>query len=181
MHAAAAPVQGGAARHYLQPHPQQQQQPLINGAGRRTPARSGGASPLRRTPSKADRVLGRDPNMYADEEAGAQQPQESVGLRRLSPAGRQVGPLGGDEGYADDLLFDTSSDEEAAASKRSTTGNSASRVAEEAETRALNLVTNGGWGRSGASGILRKSPTTAGSVPAGGRAVGDGGDDDGVD
>lgn len=57
----------------------------------------------RKAPSKADRVLGRDPNLYADQEPGG-----AVGLRRLSPNGRHLG-----EGTEDDDdLFDTSSDEE---------------------------------------------------------------------
>jgi hypothetical protein len=77
----------------------------------------------RRTPSKADRVLGRDPNLYVDE------PPTSVSMRKLSANGTDIE----DE-------YDISSDEE------------------EAEERALNVVTNGGWARSGASGVLRKPP-----------------------
>lgn len=51
----------------------------------------------RRTPSKADRVLGRDPNLYADE------PPTSVSMRKLSPGGADIE----DE-------YETSSDEEQA-------------------------------------------------------------------
>ena len=94
----------------------------------------------RKTPSKADRVLGRDPNLYADQEP------EAVSMRRLSPNGRNLGGGGGGGGGEDDDdddLFDTSSDEERD-----------SRA--EAEHKAMNLVTNGGWARSGASGLLRK-------------------------
>lgn len=131
--------EAGAGRHYLQPR----QEPLISQAGRRSPAASEG----RRTPSKADRVLGRDSNMYAD---GLAQ-HESVSLRRLSPAGRTI-DTERTGSYVEDDLFDTSSDEEVV-DKRLLGG----RV--DAEARALNLVTNGGWGRNGASGILRKSPT----------------------
>ncbi|KAH8664260.1 DHHC zinc finger domain-containing protein [Xylariales sp. PMI_506] len=76
----------------------------------------------RKTPSKADRVLGRDPNLYADE------PSSSVSMRKLSPYGVDIE----DE-------YDTSSDEE------------------QAEQRAMNVVTNGAWARSGASGLLSKS------------------------
>ncbi|KAL2023854.1 hypothetical protein VTK56DRAFT_631 [Thermocarpiscus australiensis] len=79
-------VRGGAGRHYLQPP-----QPQYNDSSR---TNSPGLSPLpspggRRTPSKADRVLGRDPNLYADEPLPPPG-QESVSMRRLSPAGRTV-------------------------------------------------------------------------------------------
>jgi ribosomal protein L40E len=181
--APSARPEGGAGRHYLQPQPQQQ--PLINGAGNRStnPGSGGG----RRTPSKADRVLGRDPNnTYADEFApppvvmSKGQQQQDVSLRRLSPAGRTLGS----GGYGDDDLFDTSSDEEdAAATKRIAGEESVRAEEEEAERRALNLVTNGGWGRSGASGLLRKSPTGHNAGGGGGRAgrtVSED-DDDGVD
>ncbi|ORY71105.1 DHHC zinc finger domain-containing protein [Pseudomassariella vexata] len=95
----------------------------------------------RKTPSKADRVLGRDPNLYADEPSG------SVSMRKLNSMGTDI---------EDD--YDTSSDEE------------------EAEHRALNLVTNGGWAKSGASGLLRKPSKQAGSATSlSGR------DDEGVD
>jgi palmitoyltransferase len=107
--------------------------------------------------------------MYADELAPQAEGQD-VSLRRLSPAGRTVED---DGGYVDDDLFDTSSDEEEAAKR---IPSQVSRA--EAERTALNLVTNGGWGRSGASGLLRKSPT--GGVPANGRN-GTVQEDDGVD
>ncbi|CAJ2507222.1 Uu.00g084080.m01.CDS01 [Anthostomella pinea] len=92
-----------------------------NGAGRHylaSPSPSNG----RRTPSKADRILGRDPNLYVDE------PPTSVSMRTLDRRGHDV------EGDVD-----TSTDDE------------------DAEHAAMNLVTNGGWARSGASGLLRKS------------------------
>jgi palmitoyltransferase len=186
--AAAGPVvrAEGAGRHYLQPT-QQQQPYLINGAGNRSPSVPGSG---RRTPSKADRILGRDPNMYADAfapQGGAQRGgQQDVNLRTLSPAGRTLGGGGGD-GYADDDLFDTSSDEEqaAAVTKKKKGSPNARGGREEAETRALNLVTNGGWGRSGASGLLRKgSPGTAGGNDRNGASRGKQqaeDEDDGVD
>ena len=84
-------VRGGAGRHYPGPRP-----PQPNGRNY-VPARN---SPLsasatnvaggRKTLSKADRILGRDPNLYAD---GVASPGagESVSLRRLSPAtGRTI-------------------------------------------------------------------------------------------
>ncbi|KAI0009546.1 palmitoyltransferase PFA3 [Xylariaceae sp. FL0662B] len=76
----------------------------------------------RRTPSKADRVLGRDPGLYADE------PPTSVSMRTLNKQGVDI-----EDGYSS-----TSSDEE------------------DAESKAMNVVTNGRWARSGASGLLRK-------------------------
>ncbi|KAH8881640.1 palmitoyltransferase PFA3 [Thozetella sp. PMI_491] len=127
-------IRGGAGRHYLEPstHPSQPSN------GRASP----GLVPGRRTPSKADRILGRDPNLYADEPfAGAQ----SVSMSRLSPAGHAIAEDDGDY----DLDY-ASSDDEVPVTKKER---------EEAERRALNIgaAPNGtGWGRGGASGLLRK-------------------------
>ncbi|CAM1507930.1 Fc.00g047780.m01.CDS01 [Cosmosporella sp. VM-42] len=104
----------GAARHYPSP-----------------PA-SGG-----RTPSKADKVLGRDPNLYADV-------TQNVPLRRLSPRGRTI------EDELADLDDDDDFDTEPTDSAR-----------EEAERRAMDVVTNGNWGRGGASGMLRNGSSTS--------------------
>ncbi|KAG7127528.1 Palmitoyltransferase pfa3 like protein [Verticillium longisporum] len=95
----------------------------------------------RKTPSKADRVLGRDPNLYADEM------QDAVSMRKLSPRGKTI----------EDDLFAT--DDE---------GHSPEDDAEAAENRAMNLVTNGGWGRGGASGLLRKHSSNSTSPSIGG-------------
>ncbi|KAI5867236.1 palmitoyltransferase PFA3 [Durotheca rogersii] len=92
----------------------------------------------RRTPSKADRVLGRDPNLYADE------PPTSVSMRTLN---RQGVDVGSDGGSSDD---DDNDDEDDS----------------DAETRALNVVTNGGWARSGVSGLLRKPSSSSSSTGA---------------
>ena len=109
--------------------PQPPQRP--DGAGRHfltsSPKPNGNVA---RTPSKADRVLGRDPNLYAD----------VVPLRRLSPHGRTI----------DDELADFDSDEDA-----SDDVSPAPKSREEAERRAMDVVTNGGWCRGGASGLLR--------------------------
>lgn len=109
-----------------------------DGAGRHflpSPPNSSG----HRTPSKADRILGRDPNLYAD---GTQ----SVPLKRLSSRGRTVedelADLDDDDGDISTM------DVEARAPSRT-------QSREEAERRAMNVVTNGGWARSGASGMLR--------------------------
>lgn len=97
-----------------------------DGAGRHFVSPPSG---IAKPPSKADRVLGRDPNLYAD----------VVPLRRLSPRGRTI-----DDELAD-IDDDDDFDEDSAPPK--------SR--EEAERRAMDVVTNGGWNRGGASGLLR--------------------------
>ncbi|KAI1327707.1 palmitoyltransferase PFA3 [Xylariaceae sp. FL0255] len=113
--------------------PETPQAPIFHdrsqGAGRHylaTPTTSSG----RRTPSKADRILGRDPNLYADE------PTASVSMRTLDRQGRNV--------VADDYDTVSSDDDEAATSP---------------EDHAMNVVTNGAWARGGASGLLRKQPS----------------------
>ncbi|KAJ0117588.1 palmitoyltransferase pfa3 [Diaporthe amygdali] len=77
--------------------------PPLRGAGRHY--RDERPSPPRKTPSKADKVLGRDPNLYAD--------QPGVNMSRLSPANKDMGKRRKpDDIYGDnDSLFDTSSDE----------------------------------------------------------------------
>ncbi|KAI0402020.1 palmitoyltransferase PFA3 [Xylaria palmicola] len=96
----------GAGRHYLA-----------------SPVPSSG----RRTPSKADRILGRDPNLYADE------PTSSVSMKTLDRNGRAL---------SSELDILSDDDDE---------------VKVDAEHRAMNVVTNGAWARNGASGLLRKS------------------------
>lgn len=112
------------------------------GSGRHYPPSPPDSSSGKRTPSKADRILGRDPNLYAD---GA---QEDVPLRRLSPRGRSI------EDELDDI--DKEDDYDYANDNEQKSSGQTSR--QEAERRALDVVTNGGgWGRGGASGMLRKS------------------------
>jgi ribosomal protein L40E len=124
-----------------------------------TPVGGGGGGP-RRPPTKADRVLGRDPNLYADAS------QDDVPLRRLSPRGRTI------EEELDDIDAD-----DAAPASAALLG--ASR--DEAERRAMDVVTNGGgWGRGGASGMLRKGSST-GSVPGRNSPKNNQVQDDGVD
>lgn len=154
------PAVAGAGRHYLSPQSSQRQDssPSSTSSGRRIP-------------SKADRILGRDPNLYAD---------EAINMRRLSPTGRTLRP---NDDLKEEDLFDTSSDEEEATkNKLKADSKPTSESRAEAERRALNLVTNGGWGRSGASGLLRKSPTLEREVELGsdGRSS-RGVEDDGVD
>ncbi|KAI1496535.1 DHHC palmitoyltransferase-domain-containing protein [Biscogniauxia marginata] len=115
-------------------------------ASRHYIAKPATAPSSRRPPSKADRVLGRDPNLYVDE------PPTSVSMRTLDHKGHD---------YEDEL--EVSSDEETAA-----------------EHRALNLVTNGGWARSGASGLLRGSSSRYSGTPSPTKSTAPD-DDDGVD
>ncbi|UKZ46155.1 palmitoyltransferase for Vac8p [Trichoderma virens] len=97
---------------------------------------NGGA---RRAPSKADRILGRDPNLYADA-------SQDVPMRRLSPRGRAAPP--------EDDLLDTDDEEQSKLSPGNGPQTAASRL--EAERVAMSVVTNTRpWGRGGASGMLR--------------------------
>ncbi|KAJ2993092.1 hypothetical protein NUW58_g1950 [Xylaria curta] len=105
----------GAGRHYLA-----------------SPVPSSG----RRTPSKADRILGRDPNLYADE------PASSVSMKTLDRNGRAL---------KDELDMISDDDEE--------------EVKIEAEHRAMDVVTNGAWARNGASGLLRKPSRNINKTP----------------
>ncbi|KAI0966699.1 palmitoyltransferase PFA3 [Xylaria arbuscula] len=97
------------------------------------------ASPMpssgRRTPSKADRILGRDPNHYVDE------PATSVSMKALDRNGRNL---------KDDV--DMISDEE-------------EEIKLNAEHKAMDVVTNGAWARNGASGLLRNPTRTNSRTP----------------
>ncbi|KAI1266636.1 palmitoyltransferase PFA3 [Xylariaceae sp. FL1019] len=120
-----------------QPNPPVVYHDQPQGAGRHylaSPATPNG----RRTPSKADRVLGRDPNLYADE------PADSVSMATLDRKGRQV--------VKDDL--DMTSDEE-----------EDPKGSADAEHHAMNVVTNGAWARNGASGLLRKPSRNDSKTP----------------
>ncbi|KAK3325718.1 Palmitoyltransferase PFA3 [Apodospora peruviana] len=143
---------GGAGRHYVQ---SSQVPPHHNGSGsgsgsgsstRTSPAISPAG---RRTPSKADRVLGRDPNLYADVPPGGH--KDAVSMNRLSPAGRT---LHDDLDEDDDEDLD---DEDYISTQHGTHQSERQRQA-VAEQRALNVVTNNRWGRSpgggGGAGML---------------------------
>ncbi|KAF4506744.1 hypothetical protein G6O67_006798 [Ophiocordyceps sinensis] len=106
-----------------------------------------GAGPVdggaRRAPSKADRVLGRDPNLYADGTQG-------VRMQRLSQRGRTL----------EDELYDT--DDEGGGDEAAAAGGGGA-IRDDAERRALDVVTNGrGLGRGGASGVLHKGSAQSG-------------------
>lgn len=120
------------------------------GAGRHYPAER--PQMTTRTSSKADKILGRDPNLYADG------PQD-VPMRKLSSRGRTVDEELDEIDAEDDAHFDEDADE----GKR--------------YEAAMNVVTNGGWKRGGrgtASGMLRQQ-RSRGQTPSPGLL------DDGVD
>ncbi|KAK1756917.1 Palmitoyltransferase PFA3 [Echria macrotheca] len=170
--------QGGAGRHFLQPsHSSSNTSSSSHTYSASNPSLHPSLSPGRRTPSKADRILGRDPTMYSDDFPGGG--RDAVSMRRLSPTGRALDDLEYDDGE-DDLMGDgrTQKEQEQA----------------EAEQRAMNVVTNGRWARGGASSFLGRggglvSPTTppagAGTMSSGPGAGGLGSkrfeEDDGVD
>ncbi|CAJ0552118.1 Ff.00g060970.m01.CDS01 [Fusarium sp. VM40] len=99
--------------------------------------------------SKADRVLGRDPNLYADA-------TQDVPMDRLSPRGRTVEDELADLDSDDEGFLDANNPEAAGAGKLSSNFTSNAQRRDDAEARALEVVTNGNWGRGGASGMLRK-------------------------
>ncbi|KAL2677200.1 palmitoyltransferase for Vac8p [[Neocosmospora] mangrovei] len=108
--------------------------------------------------SKADRVLGRDPNLYADA-------TQNVPMRRLSPRGRTLEDELDDLDDEDDESTDDSNEDKKLAPGAFT---SEAQRREEAENRAMDVVTNGNWGRGGASGMLRKggSQTSLNRTPS---------------
>ncbi|KAM5344839.1 hypothetical protein ACJ41O_010701 [Fusarium nematophilum] len=99
--------------------------------------------------SKADRVLGRDPNLYADA-------TQNVPMRRLSPRGRTLEDELADLDDEDDNEFLDNANPENGNKLSPVSPTSDAQRREEAENRAMDVVTNGNWGRGGASGMLRK-------------------------
>ena len=115
---------------------------------------TGGSS---RPVSKADRILGRDPSLYADG-------MQNVPMTRLNQRGQTV----------DDIL-DEIDDEEHDETARLVSDRA------EAERKALDVVTNGGgWTKGGASGMLKKGGGSPRSPDGEGRS-GDRFHDEGVD
>ncbi|KAI0392856.1 palmitoyltransferase PFA3 [Xylariaceae sp. FL0594] len=127
------------------------------GAGRHYLSSSNVPTPGRKLPSKADRVLGRDPNLYADE------PATSVSMRTLDRKGRAL--------RDPDMISDDDDDVEEEGSPT-----------HQAETREratpTNVGTNGAWARNGVSGLLRK-PLRNNSITPPSRYTAP--EDDGVD
>ncbi|OAA56380.1 palmitoyltransferase PFA3 [Cordyceps fumosorosea ARSEF 2679] len=108
--------------YYGQPQPQQQRQPA----------------------SKADRLLGRDPNLYVDPRPNGN--GYTMPLRRLSPRGRTI------EEELEDIDNDLvdSDDEEPQPQPRRPGGGSSGPARMNS-----NGSSGGHWGRGGASGVLR--------------------------
>ncbi|KAG6132991.1 hypothetical protein E4U12_002977 [Claviceps purpurea] len=152
------------------PSPYSPQQPLYNGS-----ATNIGAA--KKLPSKADRVLGRDPSFYADG------PQRSLKMQRLSSHGKSLEKDLLDTDYDDDEVVEhatetdgftttattatstsTSASTSTSTTSRSTSHRNKSTEGEEDTTRPsrpLDVVSNGkGWPRRGASGMLREGTAT---------------------
>jgi palmitoyltransferase len=206
----------GAGRHYVAPAKpntrsaaaqQQQQQAGLYHNGRpshnsnntlspQLPSPYSAAASGRRTPSKADRVLGRDPELYVDDPA-AGRGHELVSMKRLSPRGWTV----------EDELDDIDNQDSEGGEDGMETPDKPS-VEAEAESGAqrgvpLGVVTNGRWTTggarpspgvvAGASKFLRgpTSPGVMGGFRTGLKSDGNAGsrvgagtgrdDDDGVD
>ncbi|KAK4156338.1 Palmitoyltransferase pfa3 [Chaetomidium leptoderma] len=198
----AQPQQGGAGRHYLH------SQPVRYNSGGRNTSTNANAANGRKAPSKADRILGRDPNLYADNNNNPQR-GESVSMRRLGPTGRTIEDeldeleSDDDDDDDDDNLKDGHHNEQNALLGRGGSGGGQQQQQQqqhqraEAERRALDVVTNSRWGRSPGAAATSggsRSPSLAGQLlrgpggsgPASPRLMGGGGcgnndDDDGVD
>lgn len=141
---------------------------------------NGGTVAARKQPSKADRILGRDPNLYADG------PQPSLRMQRLTNQGKSLDnePLDTEDDDDVNVLetdgFTTTTTTTTSASSRSTSHLHESR--EEAERRALRIVSNDrSWSRHGVSGILRKGSPPCGDTTTSSRSSSLFQDDDGVD
>jgi len=164
------PPQSQQYSQYPQQHPQQQQPQRQPQYLHPSTAPLSGPGPVgRRTPTKADRVLGRDPNLYVDADTP---------LRHLSPAGRTL-----DDGAAaaaaaaaaqdPDPLFSSDDDD------NDDYDDGDDVLDQAAAQRHVGAETGGvGWDRpgGGASGLLRKP-----SRPTLVRRGSERGDDDGVD
>ncbi|KAM3458943.1 hypothetical protein MY3296_000090 [Beauveria thailandica] len=92
----------------------------------------------RQTPSKADRLLGRDPNMYADPHPNGN--DNTVPLRRLSPRGRTI------EQELQDIDNDIIDFDDEPQKKHRINGGGSAR---------MNSNSSSNWSRGGASGMLR--------------------------
>ncbi|KAK0720346.1 Palmitoyltransferase PFA3 [Lasiosphaeris hirsuta] len=193
------PSQGAAAvRSPLPPQQRSSSSNVSNFSSSSTLNASSGAglTPSRKTPSKADRILGRDPNMYADDQFSPPGiGQDAMSMRRLSPTGRVMV----DEGFDDDDDDEDELGRHFEPSRRGTRevvqplqNRTKWQREQEAERHAINVVTNNRWGRgssAAANGLLGRplssplnSPSAAGGS-SGGTVVNPKGydEDDGVD
>ncbi|KAG7288807.1 SPS-sensor component ptr3 [Staphylotrichum longicolle] len=190
---------GGAGRHYLHP-----QTTHYSSANRANGASSPLPSPGRKSPSKADRILGRDPNLYADQHSVGGR-GEAVSMKRLSPAGRtiedeldEIDRQDDYEGHDDDDddgdNYDTKNADDRTQQQRQQQQQQPQKA--DAERRTMNVVSNGRWGRGGDASALLRGPGSPGLARPGGAngfggyqgnhggksgGGGGGGDDDGVD
>ncbi|KAK7752163.1 palmitoyltransferase for Vac8p [Diatrype stigma] len=145
-------------RHYVDTTPQVAPSAVSGGRGSRRPA------------SKADRVLGRDPNLYADE------PPTSVSMQKLGSQGHAVH----DHGDFED--FDISSeDEDDDGEKKGNNYNYSKGSSKAPPPRSPSMITtttittngsnnrsnsnNNTWARSGASGLLRTGSSRGSTSP----------------
>ncbi len=94
--------------------------------------------------TKADRILGRDPNLYAES-------QSHVPMQRLSPRGRTL----------EQQLDDFDDDDEGEGGLADESGASAGRP----ESSADRLRSTQGWSHGGASGMLRKGSSPRSQTP----------------
>jgi palmitoyltransferase len=179
---------GGAGRHYLQP-----QTTHYNNTNRANGSLSSPLpSPGRKSPSKADRILGRDPNLYADQHSGGGR-GEAVSMKRLSPAGRTIEDELDEIDRQDDYDEDDDDDDDDSKGGDHRDADKPQQQQQEqradAERRAMSVVTNGRWGRGGDASALLRGPGSPGLARVGGDhqghhhggGSGGGDDDDGVD
>ena len=148
-----APHPSIAARHYIETQTPTST-PLVS-----VSANGGGGGGVRRAPSKADRILGRDPNLYADE------PATSVGMRKLSPLGHAVHSHHDDDDDFDDFDISSEDDDEEKGLRRAvpsspnrvtvTTSATTTTTISANNNNKSNSNGNSTWARSGASGLLR--------------------------
>lgn len=165
-HAAPVYAQNGQQRSHNEFHSMTYPPPPAGGAGRhynKSPIGGGG-----RVPSKADRVLGRDPGLYVDA-TPSPPPPASVSMRRLGPMGRE------------DLLDyeDHDEDEDDAAILEEDFAAPVGTVRDATDRRSPGLRPDKDWGRGGASVLLRGAGRDSRSPTIGGRARND--SDVGVD
>lgn len=150
--------------------------PPLAGAGRHYAGRQN-HQPPNKPLTKADKILGRDPNLYADDPltGSVNRPQRpnSLNVTRAKP----VDPYGDN-----DSLFDTSSDE-LEEDERDTKGSNTGPMQPKKATSPTNPFHNTGGGRlggGGVSGLLRKASNNSLAAAAAERRRQED-EDDGVD
>lgn len=155
--------------------------PPLAGAGRHYPGGQNHHQPPTKPLTKADKVLGRDPNLYADDPltGSANRPQRpnTLNVRRAKPA----------DPYGDnDSLFDTSSDEldEDEQDVKGPGSGPGPMQPNKKATSPTNPFHNTGGGRlggGGVSGLLRKASNNSLAAAAAAERRRQEDEDDGVD